>query len=93
MRLLGALLLLAGCSAVAPYVEGGAGYSGWAGQYYYGKEKGLVGQYGAGVEFRHEHWYLPSECGYYHRSMVSKKPETVTNDWLCKKRFYFGEAR
>ena len=87
MRLI-LLLMLSGC--VTPYVEGGLGYSGYAGWNDF-DETGCVAKYGAGIEFVEERWYSPSECGWYHRSMCGAKPEIVTNDYACMKRVTFGE--
>ncbi len=83
-------LFLSGCS-VTPFIEGGLGYSGPAGWDNF-DETGASGRYGLGVEFDDERWYTPSECGYYHRSMLNKSPEIVTNDWVCMKRITLGRG-
>lgn len=94
-------LVLSGCGAV-PYIEGGLGYSYDFGDYYKQNaagewvphdETGGVGHYGAGIEWTDEAWYMPSECGYYHRSMLTDRVEFVFNDFVCKKRFRFGGAQ
>ncbi len=81
------LLLLTGCAAT-PFVDVGMYYSGDAGWKDL-DEKGLAATWAVGAEFE-DRWYLPSECGIYHRSMVYKRPEVVVNDIGCKKRLRFG---
>ena len=82
MRILLVILALQGCT---PFIEGGVGYSERSGVF----ESGAVGHVAAGVEFR-ENAFV-DECGLYHRSMIDRKPERENNDFLCKKRWRFGE--
>ena len=83
---LACLLLLNACAA--SFVEGGVYYSGETGLHNF-DETGLAGSWALGLEFE-DAWYLPSECGLYHRSMVTKQPELRVNDVGCKKRVRFG---
>lgn len=89
MRIVLLAMLCAGCTSVVPFVEGGLGSSMETGYYGTIDETGTAGFLSTGVEFD-ERWYLPTECGFYHRSMISKSPEIVVNDWACKKRIRFG---
>lgn len=86
--ILAALIFLSGCT---PFVEVGAHYSDDAGWVEF-DETGLAGTWAVGVEFE-DRWYLPSECGRYHRSMADSRPEIVTNDIGCKKRIRFGQEK
>lgn len=87
MRIAGVIcmiLLLSGCTA---YVFVGAGYAADAGSYPF-DERGISGTYGVGVKFNDY-----ARCEIRHRSMVSNKPEVVTNDWNCEGTLYFGELK
>lgn len=81
------LVLLPLLSACTPYVFGGLGYAGESGEYGF-NERGMLGTYGAGIEFNRH-----LSCEYRHRSMVDRRPEVVTNDLLCQGRVYFGERK
>lgn len=80
-----AILANIGCT---PYVFAGLAYSGDAGYPHFVDESGLSGNFGVGVEFDHG-----ISCEGRHRSMVSKDPEIVTNDYGCEYKKYFGTRR
>jgi hypothetical protein len=81
------VLALGTLSACTPFVEVGVGYALDGGSYGF-DEKGALGRYGVGFEYE-ERWYLPTDCGIYHRSMLTADPEIVTNDFDCTKRWIF----
>ena len=82
-----ACVSLCGCaSPPAAFLELGAGVGIESGNYNDIDETGCVGYVGVGLEFEGA-WYVPDECGVYHRSQCRKRPEIATNDLICKKRW------
>ena len=82
-KLLLICFLLSGCSAT-PYITVGAGYnakSGWDDF----DEECAVGLIATGMEYKG--W----ELEYSHTSCFYEKPEIVTNQYIIKRKFRFGE--